>query len=241
MFFAEWNQDNYTDNIKPVVVIEGHFFKPNYIHPPTHYLYKVPWAKNMFILDPLFIESKTTLCQHRFSHFTPEVTAEILKRIEKGMQSQYEMEIYHSGIIYNLNQDVAIVTSTYINAKIHEYWVDHPTSFPPFATAAEIYTVGKFWSNLIPKRTESKTVEPELQGRKRRDSGKVSPSCYESIIREDGLSQEVPITELINKGDDRFFYIKELNLRELFQTRSTRETVPLISSSSSSSSSTDSD
>src|SRR5579862_7615747 len=138
MFYSDASQDQLLDLIKPVVVVEGHFFKPNKIHPPTHYLYRLPWTDDMFVLDNIFLESRTTLFQHRFLHLEADVVAEIMRRLENGMKTQALNKVFHSGITYNKEQDIAVVTGTYINAIIHEYWVDHPEKIPNYAFAAEI-------------------------------------------------------------------------------------------------------
>jgi hypothetical protein len=106
---------------KPITIISGKFYEATKTNPPTHMMYSVSWATDVFILDPFFLETGTTLLQNRLQNYTKGVQNAILRSMTQEIQMQRFTGCYKNGIIKCQEHFAILVTASFLNNKINEY------------------------------------------------------------------------------------------------------------------------
>src|SRR5579862_363904 len=118
---GKFPRGNFEPSTRPVAIINGKFYEPTKTNPPTHMMYSVIWANDVFILDPFFAETDTTLLQTRFRKFSIGVQNSMLHYMTQEMKRQRATRRYGSGIFEDTEHMVILVTASFLNNKINEY------------------------------------------------------------------------------------------------------------------------
>jgi hypothetical protein len=114
---------------KAVTIIRGEFYEPTKCNPPTHMVYSVSWADDVFIIDPYFVETKTSLMYHRLSMLDLENKTKFMRYMTSEIQNQYITNNFNSGILRCNKHNLVMVTAEFINAKINEFITIFPNLF----------------------------------------------------------------------------------------------------------------
>ena len=118
---GRFQRGTFEPTTRPITIINGKFYEPTKSNPPTHMMYSVIWATDVFILDPFFAETGTTLLEHRFRTFTHATQKAILKNMTYEIKRQRFTKKYGNGIFQDTEHQAILVSASFLNNQINEY------------------------------------------------------------------------------------------------------------------------